>query len=123
MKQILLVDDEQDLLSTLKEILEKKNYGVFTAINGRQALGTIVDESIDLVITDILMPEMEGLELIRKALEIDYKLPIVVMSGLSNVTYLTAAMHLGAVEKLTKPINVTELFKTVGKFLGGTTEV
>jgi len=112
-KQILIVDDEEDILKTLKEILQRKGYNVILASNGFEALEILENTAVNLIITDIIMPEIEGLEFVQKVTSKKPDLPIVVMSGLANDHYLTAASYFGAVCKLTKPFDTNELLDAI----------
>ena len=113
-KQILIVDDEEDILKTPKEILQRKGYNVIIASNGFEVLEILENTAVDLIITDIIMPHMEGLEFVQKVASKHPKLPIVVMSGISNDHYLTAASYFGAVCKITKPFETNDLLDAVG---------
>jgi len=112
-RKILVVDDEKDILVTLKDILQRQGYEVILVSNGFEALEILHKTTVDLIITDIIMPKMEGLEFIQKVRSEYPKLPIVVMSGFSNDHYLTAALYFGAVCKLTKPFEIKELLHAI----------
>ena len=109
----MTVDDNVDILVTLKDILQRKEYDVILASNGFEALEILENTAVDLIITDIIMPLMEGLEFVQKDASKHPKLPIVVMSGISNDHYLTAASYFGAVCKLTKPFETNDLLDAI----------
>jgi DNA-binding response OmpR family regulator len=118
-KTILIVDDDPQIRKLLGAILKRDGYGIITAANGRQALQELDKQAVDLVITDLLMPEKEGIETI---MEIRHKftgMPIIAISGggrLNPQTYLKIAKSLGAVRTMTKPID-TAMLRAMAKDL------
>ena len=117
-KRILIAEDEQALLSSMKLLIEKidDKFEVYSANNGRQALKLINELDIDLLITDIKMPEMDGLELIR---EVETKYPsikIMAMSGVGD-QYLKAAKSFGASYVFNKPFDRGKLASIINKVL------
>jgi CheY-like chemotaxis protein len=114
---ILIVDDDRTTLSKMQQALEPLGYAVSVATGGREALRTLNHDSVDLVITDILMLDMDGFELIA-ALRKDFPaLPIVAISGggsLGPDTYLTIAKAFGADGVLQKPVSRDELTVAIG---------
>jgi len=103
-KKILLVDDDQDICSVLAEYLEKQNYQVLQANNAFDGLSLYVSEKPDLVLIDILMPEMTGLELTEKILEIDPDAVIIIISGTGSSMDPIKALKIGAWDFIFKPI-------------------
>ncbi|HHI87962.1 MAG: response regulator [Candidatus Cloacimonas sp. 4484_140] len=81
MKTILIVDDEQDTLDYLSYVLPKRNFKVITADNGFDALQIVREQHIDLVLSDIAMPDMDGYELYSQIRDFDDTIPIVMMTG------------------------------------------
>ena len=121
-KRIIVIDDDEFVRAILCEVLERWNYQVFGASNGQHGIEIIEGEKPDIVITDIIMPEKEGIETI---LEIRKKYPdikLVAISGsdrgASNINYLDMARNLGANHALQKPIDLDQL-KIVLKDLAG----
>ncbi len=129
-KSILIVDDQEDLVLPLKELLEKQDYRVVVASDGQLALRKFKNEKFDLLITDLFMPKVNGIDLIYSLKELDEKkqlpVPVIVISGqmekfkaqlivLDNVSFLEKPFHndelLGIVEKLINPgkAAITEL--------------
>jgi two-component system, OmpR family, KDP operon response regulator KdpE len=102
------VDDENSLLSFMKRNLEVRNYIVHTASNGLEALAIFESESIDLIILDVMMPHMDGLETLRRIREFSI-VPVVVLSALGEESDKVKALNLGADDYLTKPFGVEEL--------------
>lgn len=112
-RKVLVVDDDDQVRSMLSRLLSR-SYEVETAGNGRQALTALEGQSIDLLITDIIMPEKEGIELITTVRAQRPKLPIIAISGGGQVDpgqYLELARMLGANRVLGKPFDIDELLE------------
>jgi two-component system response regulator YesN len=121
MYRVFLVDDEPFIVEGLYDILDWSGMGleiVGHAENGKKALDAVRVTPVDILITDIAMPEMTGLELIRKAREVHPELKVIILSGYNEFDYLKEGLHLGIENYLLKPINVEELKST----LAGTIE-
>ncbi|MFQ5604844.1 MAG: response regulator [bacterium] len=114
---ILIVEDLPDVRATIVEMLKRGGYEVLEAANGREALKLLDQKTPTLILTDIIMPEMDGLEIIRKLTELKPNLPIVVFTAAANATYLRVAMKFGAVYGLHKPFSQAELLTTLQKAL------
>ena len=120
MAQILIIDDETLVLSTLKIVLTKAGHTVRTAANGRDGLTMRSTERPDLLITDIVMPGLGGIETIRATHAEDPDLPIIAMSGSDsseNFELLQAARKDGASGVLPKPFTKDQLISTVNRCL------
>ena len=107
--RILIVDDEVNARSALAELLRDEGYGVETAADGFKALPKLEEFAPDLLLTDLKMPGMDGIELMRKARERDPECVCVVMTAFGAVDSAVKAMREGAADYLTKPVNVDEL--------------
>ncbi len=116
-KQILVVDDEPNLRRVLSAQLERDGYEVHTAEDGEQALGILRDHHIDLVITDLRMPKLDGMELLRRAQNIDAELPVVMITAHGTVDNAVEALKTGAFDYLTKPFDQLEVRTIVAKAL------
>jgi CheY-like chemotaxis protein len=115
-KRILVIDDEDLIREIVKEMLEAEGYVVFTAANGKEGLRLFRKESPDLIITDIFMPEMEGLETIRELHRGSPQVKIVAISGGGEkgmLSFLSHAKRFGALRTLEKPFSRDELLTTV----------
>lgn len=117
MAKILIVEDEDELRNAIRRTLEMNGYDVVTAGEGRQALKLIGEEQPDLVLTDIFMPGMEGLETIQRLAGAHPGLPIVVMTGSLDRLFLDLGLKFGAVHGLSKPFSTDELLIVIDKSL------
>ena len=121
MPRLLIVEDDDELAGFLSEKLAERGYEIVTAQNGNQALKALVAQSFDLVVTDILLPEKEGIETIREIKQIKPDLPIVAMSGGgigSADLYLHLARYAGASKTIAKPFRIGELVLLIEDILG-----
>ena len=111
MQTILVVDDEADICKSLQERLMGEGYKVLTASDGRKGLRAYNDHLVDLVITDVLMPELDGLEVVRTLRRIGTAVPIIAMSGGSNrdLDFLVEAAEFGATRTISKPFRLEAL--------------
>ena len=104
--KILIVDDDSHILHALEEILTIQGYSVFTAGNGAEGIKKISLTKPDLIITDINMPDMEGMEFLRMLKVKKYSTPIIVMSGEAvGMKFMESARILGAAGTLKKPFS------------------
>lgn len=122
-KTILLVDDDASLRRVLAHHLAEAGYRVLTAADGKAGLDTFTEEQVDLVITDIQMPEMSGLELLRRTSVMTPDAVVLVITAYGSIETAVEAMKLGAYDYITKPFNREELLLTVAKALEYTTLV
>lgn len=111
-RNILVVDDESQITRVLKTTLTSQGYGVRTAADGTQALQEMRDWSPDLVITDLRMPNMDGLALCR-AIRAESRIPIIVLSVKGEEAIKVESLDAGADDYVTKPFNVNELLARV----------
>lgn len=111
-RNILVVDDEPQITRVLKTTLSSQGYGIRTAADGEQALSEMKDWSPDLVITDLRMPRMDGLQLCR-AIRAESRVPIIVLSVKGEEAIKVESLDAGADDYITKPFNVNELLARV----------
>ncbi len=120
MARILVIDDEQYILLMLKKMLEKAGYDVDIAINGEEGLRYYEKYPADLIITDIVMPEKEGLETIRELKNHNPDIKIIAISGGGRVDakeYLESARLFGASKVFSKPFAQGEIVNAVQELL------
>jgi len=117
MANILIVDDEQDILDQLPSILKRWGHKALTASNGFEALEVFQSNQIDLIVSDIRMPEMDGLQLLQKVQDIDKQCPFLFLTGYPSDESAIEAMHSGADDYLVKPVNFDELKLRISKSL------
>ncbi|HEX5042176.1 MAG TPA: sigma-54 dependent transcriptional regulator [Candidatus Polarisedimenticolaceae bacterium] len=115
--RILVVDDEVNARTALAELLRDEGYTVETAADGFKALPKLEDFAPDLVVTDLRMPGMDGLQLLKKAHERDPDCGVIVMTAYGAVDTAVAAMREGAADYVTKPVNVEELVVVIDRAL------
>ncbi len=109
------MDDEQDLLEFIQWQLESLEYKVHTALGGKNALKILKKEIIDIFIADIRMPDMDGIELTRRAIELCPDMQCIVMTGHGEIETAIEAMRLGAINYLRKPVGIDELEMAIQK--------
>ncbi|KAF0188991.1 MAG: CheY-like receiver AAA-type ATPase and DNA-binding domain-containing response [Desulfobulbaceae bacterium] len=117
MNSILIVDDEPNYLVILSELLRDDGFEVFTASNGAEGLKLVRDVDLDLVITDMQMPGMDGLQLLEAIKKINNHLPVIIITAFAEVDKAVAAMQAGAFNYLAKPFSNEELIVTINKAL------
>lgn len=112
-RKLLLVDDEVDIIIFLKQLLKDEGYSSVTANSGQEALQIVKNEPIDILITDIRMPEMDGIELIDKVSKIDKNIHTIMLTGHGDIDTAIQAMKTGSLNYLRKPVNFEELLITI----------
>ena len=122
-KSILVIDDEQLIRLQIRNALELEGFSVHEAANGNEGLSRIATARPDVVITDILMPDKEGIETILELRRTHPKIKIIAISGggrTGNKDFLRTAKHLGADRTLAKPFGLAELLRLVREVLADT---
>lgn len=117
--RVLVVDDDPDVRLVLRRMLESGGYEIGEAVHGREALETVLDRAYDLVITDLIMPEQEGIETIQSFHHLYPSMKIIAISGAYGTDYLRIAKHLGAHEVMQKPLRLDTVLSTVSRLLRG----
>ena len=118
MAAILIVEDEAKLRNILKIMIMQQNYNIFEAENGLQALDILKEEDIDLVISDIKMPEMDGMELLKNIKKEKISVPVVFITAFATVESAVEAMRLGVIDYIQKPFEEEKIILTIEKALG-----
>ena len=111
-KKILVIDDERSIRSTLREILEFEKYKIEEAADGIEALEKIKNNSFDVILCDIKMPKMDGIEVLEKSLQIT-DAPIIMISGHGTIETAVDSLKKGAYDYLAKPLDLNRLLVTI----------
>ena len=117
MANVLIVDDEQSYRQLLSLVFESDGHTIRTAMNGREALALLQDGPVDVIISDVKMPDMDGIELLRAVRETQPDLGVVLMTAFASVETAREAFKLGADDFIQKPFDVEELKLIVKKTL------
>jgi two-component system response regulator (stage 0 sporulation protein F) len=115
--KILVVDDEEGARDLFNTILTDEGYDVSLASGGEEALGLFKNNPFNLVITDIKMPGMDGLQLLQEIRKMGSKTDVIMVTAYGEVESYLKAMSLGAAEYINKPIRIKELKRIVHKIL------
>jgi len=116
-KQILIVEDERDMQFILANILKEKGYETIVTEDGQKALKEVKKGSVNLVLLDLRLPGMDGMEVLEKIKEIDKDLSVIMLTASGDIRDSVRAMKLGATDYLTKPFETEELVLTIKKAL------
>lgn len=113
MKRILIIDDETSIRRTLRDILENEGYAIDDAPDGSEGLKLVKANHYDVVLCDIKMPKMDGLEVLDKILESNSDVPVVMISGHGNIDTAVDAIRKGAYDYISKPPDLNRLLVTI----------
>jgi two-component system chemotaxis response regulator CheY len=122
MTKILVIDDDVIVRETIVQILEDGGYQVVSAEDGKRGMAAFRSEHPDLIITDIIMPEQEGIQTITEIRGVKPDAKIIAISGggrIGNTDFLKIARHLGAFDAIAKPFDPDDLLTRVGRCLNG----
>jgi len=114
---ILIVDDDSSLRDMLSIVLKKEGFIIHTAENGKNALKFLKKNTVNLIISDIKMPDISGIELLKKIKTINEDLPFILITAFSSTNDAIEAMKLGADDYITKPFNIDELKIIINKII------
>lgn len=117
MTEIMVVDDDQDLRESLAEVLDGAGFSVVQAADGEAALVLLGQQKFDLVLLDLVMPGMGGLEVMRRLRERSPRLPVIILTAFATVEGAVDAMRHGAQDYVTKPFRVDTLLASVRRAL------
>lgn len=116
-RKILLIDDEPDLLELIKEILEREGYQIFCASNGAAGILLNEQENPDLIVLDLRMPDMDGIETLQHIRKTDDQVIVVILTGYGCPDTIRDAVDLNVSEYLSKPFENEELVSVISKAL------
>jgi DNA-binding NtrC family response regulator len=114
---ILIVDDDEVMQETLSDVLRKRGYELFTVSSGNGALSVIKKNIIDLILLDMRLPDVDGLEVLKRIKELDTEILVIIMTAYSDVQTAVAAMKAGAYHYINKPFELEELKLMIEKGL------
>jgi two-component system alkaline phosphatase synthesis response regulator PhoP len=119
-KTIMVVDDNPDIITIVKTILEGKGFSVFSASSGAELLNMLKGQKPDLIILDIMMPEMDGLEVLSrlKAMSETATIPVILLTAKVQYEDVLGGYKLGADYYITKPFTSTQLVNGINLLLG-----
>ena len=112
MTTVLIADDEKDIRSALKIYLKPEGYELLEAADGKQALQMVKEKKVDLVLLDIMMPQMDGIETISRLREFS-NIPVIFLSAKSEDTDKVMGLNVGADDYVTKPFEIRELLMRI----------
>lgn len=118
-KLILLVEDEVHVAQALQVILREAGYQVMWAVTGQRALELLAQTSFDLLLADLYLPDIDGLEVVRQARAQCPPVPVIVMTGYSSLSTAIAALRLGTADYLEKPFTEQEITQAIQRVLRG----
>ncbi|MCH7592415.1 MAG: response regulator transcription factor, partial [Planctomycetes bacterium] len=113
MARILVADDEKDMVTGLRDNLQFEGYEVSVAFDGEAALAEATTNSPDLILLDIMMPKMEGLEVCRRIREAGFRIPILMLTAKSQEIDIVRGLEVGADDYITKPFSIRELLARI----------
>ena len=113
MKKLLIIDDEKSIRKALREILEYEKYQVDEAVDGSEGLSMIQKEKYDIVLCDIKMPKMDGIEVLDKIMQLSCDTPVIMISGHGNIETAVEAVKKGAFDFIAKPLDLNRLLVTI----------
>ena len=111
--KVLLVEDEETLSSLLKNAIGDSFYSFFVANNGKEGVEKFIELSPDIIITDIMMPDMTGLEMAKEIKKIDSKVPVIILSAFSETENFLDAIDIGIIKYFIKPFDPDELLEYI----------
>ncbi len=114
-RRILIVDDDNDIISFLCDFFLENGYSAVGYTSAKKAMTALKKQKFDLLFTDLMMPEMDGIELLKYALKTDPSLVVIIMTGYGTIRTAIQAKKAGAFEYILKPFKSSELQKTVSR--------
>jgi len=116
-KKLLIVDDQFGIRILLNEVFQKEGYKIFQASNGKQALDIVKMRRPDLVLLDIKIPGIDGIEILKRMKKIVPDIKVIVMTAYGELNMIEEAMELGAITYFAKPFDIEEMRDTVKKHI------
>ncbi len=117
MQRVLIIDDDETVRDVLQSFLANKGFEVTLAVDGQSGIDCIKSSSFDIILTDLIMPGINGIEILKKISTLNIKTPVLVITAFGTVQTAVEAMKLGAFEYVTKPFNLDEIMIVINKAL------
>jgi UDP-3-O-[3-hydroxymyristoyl] N-acetylglucosamine deacetylase len=118
MSKILIIDDEKDILNTLSSILEDEGFVVSKAMDGKEGLAIFEKEKPDIVLLDVWMPELDGIQVLKRIKKINKNAIVIVISGHGTISTAVEAVKVGAFDFLEKPLSIEKVLEVISRALG-----
>jgi DNA-binding NtrC family response regulator len=107
--RVLLIDDEEDFLSSMSKVLTRRGLQITTALGGQAALAVLNKDEFDIILTDLKMPDMDGLETVKAIHAAGHQIPILILSGIFDFAKVTSAVKQGIVDFIPKTCTPDEI--------------
>lgn len=120
MKRILIIEDDVSFCLMMKTFLTKKGFEVFNAFSFKEATSILNNEKIDLVLTDVRLPDSDGIEILKFIKNVNPTIQVILMTGYTDIKTAVNVMKIGAYDYVAKPINSEEILHTINKALSDT---
>jgi len=114
---ILCVDNDRNIVNVLSVILKKSGYNVYSAFNGSDALKILEEEQVDIAIIDYKMPEMSGIDLLKKIKDLNYDVEVLILTGYGTIPNAVESIKLGAFDYILKPFYKNDILSRIDKIL------
>jgi DNA-binding NtrC family response regulator len=112
-KRVLIVDDDRDIVKIVQTMLEDRGWGISAAYSGTEALDKVASQKPDVILLDIMMPEMNGIEVLKRIRKLDANARIIMITAFGDVESYLDSMELGAFEYINKPFETEELLELI----------
>src|SRR3954469_1964112 len=116
-EKILIVDDQYGIRILLNEVLQKEGYDTYQAANGLQALEIVQENVPDLILLDMKIPGMDGIEILKRVKALYPDMKVIIMTAYGELDMIQEAMDLGAITHFAKPFDIDDIRKAVAKHL------
>lgn len=116
--KVLIVDDQFGIRILLNEVLQKEGYETYQASNGNQALENVTNHSPDLVLLDMKIPGMDGIEILKRMKKLDQNIRVIIMTAYGELDMIQEAKDLGALTHFAKPFDIDDIRSAVKKYIG-----